>query len=67
MIGLLIDLIIVCAIIGIAWYAINQIPMPPPMRVVIIVVACVIAILFLASLLGGGTLGGFSGLRLGCR
>lgn len=66
MVGLLIDLIIVCAIIGIAWYAINQIPMPPPMRVVIIVVACVIAILFLASLLQGGV-GAFGALRLGCR
>jgi hypothetical protein len=66
MIGLLLDLIILCAIIGVAWYAMNAIPMPPPFRVIIIVVICIIVILFLASLLQGtGGLGGFGGLRLG--
>jgi hypothetical protein len=68
MVGLLVDLIIVCAIVGVAWYAITAIPMPPPVRVLIIVVICIIVIIFLASLLQGGALGGsFPALRLGCR
>lgn len=67
MVGSLISLIIICAIIGIAWYAISQIPMPPPMRVVIIVVCCIIAIVVLASFLEGGSIGNLGALRLGCR
>ena len=59
--GLLIDVIIIFAIIGIAYWVLTQIPLPPPLRIVVIAVVGVIAIVFLLSLVGGGfgSLGGF--------
>jgi hypothetical protein len=51
---LLISLIVVLAIIGIAWWAITQIPMPPPIRIAATVIVAVIAILFLLQFVGGG-------------
>jgi hypothetical protein len=55
----IVPLIGILLIIGLAWYAISQIPLPPPVRIVIIVLACVILILWVASvfgLLGGGVI-----------
>ena len=68
MIGMLIDLLIVCAIVGVAWWALQQFPMPQPIRMLVILVIAIVVIIFLASMLQGGSLGGgFSGFRLGCR
>lgn len=39
-------------IIGIAWYAIQQIPLPPMVKTVIIVVVCCLLILWVASIFG---------------
>jgi hypothetical protein len=53
----IIPLIGLLLIIAIAWYAITQLTLPPPVRMVVIVLACVILILWVASifgLLGGG-------------
>lgn len=45
----LIGVLLICAI---AWYAISQMTLPPPVRMVIIVIACVILILWVASVFG---------------
>ena len=56
----LIPIIGLLLIIAIAWYAINQLTLPPPVRMVIIVVACVICILVVAGMFGVVDLGGVS-------
>lgn len=62
MISLLITLVIVGLILAIVWWAISQIPMPPPFNwVVRVVFALIVAILLIDLLLGG--VGG--GLHLG--
>jgi hypothetical protein len=66
MIGLLIDLLVFALIAGIVWWVLQQIPLPPPIRMVVIVVFALIAILVLVSFLPGVG-GGFPALRLGCR
>ena len=48
----LIPLIGVLLIVAVAWYCINQLTLPPPVRMVIIVIACVILILWVASIFG---------------
>lgn len=48
----LIPLIGLLLIVAIAWYAINQLSLPPPVRMIIIVVACVICILIVAQMFG---------------
>ena len=53
MISLLIYLLVVCLVIGLVWWAINQIPLPPPVRIVVIVVLVIIMILVLLSVLPG--------------
>lgn len=53
---MLISLIVVLAIIGIAWWAITQIPMPPPIRIVAVVVIALVAIVFLMQFIGGAHL-----------
>ena len=59
--GLLIDVIVIFAIIGIAYWVLTQIPLPPPLRIVVVAVVGLVAILALLSLVGGGfgTFGGF--------
>lgn len=52
LIHLLIYLIVLCLVFGIAWWAITQIPLPPPIRTVVIVVFALIMILILLSLTG---------------
>lgn len=51
---ILISLIIILAIIGIAWWAITQIPLPPPFRIVASVVLALVAIVVLLHFLPGG-------------
>jgi hypothetical protein len=48
----LIPLIGVLLIVAIAWYAINQLTLPPMVKTVIIVLACVILIIWVASVFG---------------
>jgi hypothetical protein len=52
LVHLLIYLIIICLIFGVAWWAITQIPLPPPVRTVIVVIFALILILVLLSLIG---------------
>lgn len=54
--SLLITLIVICAIIGIGWWAINQLSLPPPIRMVAVVVIAIVAILLLLRLMPGGHL-----------
>ncbi len=61
--GILITLIIVLAVIGIAWWAITQLPLPPPIRIVAVVIIAIVAIFLLLSLAPG--LGGVGGFHLG--
>lgn len=48
----LLPLIGILLIVAIAYYAINQLTLPPPVRMVIIVLACVLLILWVASVFG---------------
>ena len=50
MLSLLIWLIIICAVLGIAWWVIGQIPLPPPMNIVIRVVFGLIVLVLLLYL-----------------
>lgn len=50
----LIYLLIVCAIIYVAWWGLSKIPLPEPVRIIVIVVICIAALLFLLQLLQGG-------------
>ena len=56
----LIPIIGLLLIIEIVWYLINQLTLPPPVRMVIIVIACVICILIVAQMFGVMDLGGVS-------
>lgn len=49
MISLLIGLIVLCLVVGIAWWIINQIPIPQPMRWVVTVVFGLIVLLIVLN------------------
>ena len=51
MISLLITLLILCLIAYVAWWALSQIPLPQPIRVVVIVIFAIIVILVLLQFL----------------
>lgn len=51
MISLLIYLLIGLLIFALVWWALNQMPLPQPVRMVAIVVMVIVAILFLVNLL----------------
>ena len=53
MISLLITLLIFALIAGLIWWALQQIPLPPPIRMVVIVVFVIILILVLLEMLPG--------------
>lgn len=53
MISLIITLLVVLLVLAIAWWAIQQLPLPDPVRWVAVVVIALIAILVLLSLLPG--------------
>ena len=53
MISLLIWLIFLCLIIGVAWWIITQIPLPPPMNIVVRVVFGLIVLVALLYFVGG--------------
>lgn len=49
MIDLLVGLIILCLVLGIAYWIIQQIPLPPPMRWVVLVVFGLVALLMVLN------------------
>jgi len=59
----LIPIIGLLLIIAIAWYAISQMTLPPPVRMIIIVIACVVCILVVADMFGVMSLGGHVSLN----
>lgn len=54
MVSLLVTLLVLALIVGIAWWALQQIPLPQPARIIINVGIAIVAIIILASLLTGG-------------
>lgn len=54
MLTTLIYLLIVLAVIGVAWWAITQFTLPQPVRVIAVVVIAIVAIVLLLGLLPGG-------------
>lgn len=53
MITVLIELLVLCAIVGIVyWLVMTVIPMPPPIRIVAQVVVAIFAIVLLLGLIG---------------
>lgn len=58
MIGLLINLLIVALILGVAWWILTLIPLPPPFDLIVKVVFVLIALIVLIDLLVG--LGGMT-------
>lgn len=57
MLSLLITLIVLGLIFAVVWWAITQIPLPPPFAVVVRVIFALIVVLVLVDLLLGGSLG----------
>jgi len=51
MVELLVNLLAICAILGILWWAIQAIPMPPPFGIIVRVVFAIIAIVLLLGML----------------
>lgn len=47
MLDVLINLLIICAILGIAWWAISQLPLPAPFGVVMRIIFALVAIILL--------------------
>jgi hypothetical protein len=54
----LISLLVLVVIFGIVYWVVQQIPLPPPIRLAVIVIFAVIAIVWLLKFFGG-----FSGLH----
>jgi hypothetical protein len=52
-IGILINLLIIVGILGLVWWALSQIPLPPVGRIIVNIVLAIIGIIFLASMLTG--------------
>lgn len=60
MLALLINILILCIIVGVVWWVLTQIPLPEPfswiVRVVVVVIACIALIYMLQGLAGGSVL-----------
>ena len=59
-------LIVILAVLGIAWWAISSFNLPPPVRIVAVVVIALVAIVLLLQIVGFGGAGGFHFARGGC-
>lgn len=59
----LIALLIILAVFAVLWWAVGQLALPQPFRIVAVVAIAIVAILLLLSLLNGGV-PNLSGLRL---
>lgn len=53
MLSMLIWLIVICAVIGVAWWIVTQIPLPAPMNIVVRVVFGLIVLVALLYFVGG--------------
>jgi hypothetical protein len=51
--SIIVSLLVICLIIAIAYWAINQLTLPPPVRMVVVVIIALVAILFLLQFVGG--------------
>lgn len=51
--SVLVSLLVICLIIGIAWWALEQLTLPPPVRMVVVVLIAILAIGFLLNFVGG--------------
>lgn len=51
MIGALITLLCIALIIGIAWWALQQITLPPPIHMAVVVIIAIVAILLVVQYL----------------
>lgn len=51
--SVLITLLILCAILAVAYWAFNQLSLPPPIRMVAVVIVAILAILILLQLAPG--------------
>ena len=51
MIDVLVNLIIICAILGIAWWALSALPLPAPFGIVVRVAFALVAIILLLGVL----------------
>jgi hypothetical protein len=63
---MLISLLIMCLVLGLLYYLIQMLPLPPPFKQIALVVIIIIAIIWLLENFGGGFLGpsrGCLGLR----
>jgi len=65
MISLLINLLVICLIIGLGWWLLQVIPMPPPIKQVATVIFAVICVIILIYFLLGIVPAG--GMRFGYR
>ncbi len=52
MISLLIQILVLCLIVGLVWWGLGQLPLPAPVRMVVNVVLVIIAIVALCSFVG---------------
>jgi uncharacterized membrane protein YwzB len=52
--SLLISLLVFVLILSIAWWALNQLPLPQPIRSIVVVIIAIIAIVFLLQYLPTG-------------
>lgn len=57
MLNLLIALLVICLIAYLVWWAISQIPLPEPIRVVVIVIFAIIMIVVLLKFIPGVNFG----------
>jgi hypothetical protein len=53
MLSLLISLLILCLILGVVWWIISMIPVPPPMVWIVRVIFAILCLVALVSLLTG--------------
>lgn len=59
----LIALLVACLVLGLVYYIVTLIPLPPPFRTVALIIICIIAILWLVSVFGFGGLPVFHARR----
>lgn len=57
LVSLLLTVLILCLVLGIAWWAVQHVPLPEPFRWIVVVVFAIIAIILLLSVFPLGNLG----------
>ena len=51
--SLIVSLLVALLIFAIVWWAINQLSLPPPVRMVAVVIMAIVALVFLLQFVGG--------------